>query len=293
MSTDPILEIDDLCVDATTPDGPVRLLDGVSMSIERGEPMGLVGESGSGKSMTLRAIIGLLPRGVTVTRGSIAFRGTDILHAGRGHSYLRSVRGQGISMVFQEPSVALNPIMRVGRQISDAAAERKGLHRKQATTLAVELMDKVGIVDPEQVALKYPFQLSGGMRQRVMIAAAVAQEPDVLLCDEPTTALDVTIQAQVVELFATLQREGHLGLVYVTHDLAVVAQMCTSLSVMHSGVIVERGQLQQVFDYPRDDYTKRLLSATPRVPVHATSPIADHGVDAVPDATRPTSREED
>lgn len=268
----PILEVDSLTVDIDGEAGRRRILDDVSISLEAGEPMGLVGESGSGKSMTLRSILGMLPPGASVVGGEIRFDGRNILTSGPGGRFDQRIRGTGISMVFQEPAIALNPVMKVGRQITDAIAERRGLSKKQAHDLAVELMDRVGITDPDRRARHYPFQLSGGMRQRVMIAAALAQEPQVLLCDEPTTALDVTIQAQVLDLFRTMQRDEGLGLLYVTHDLAVVAQLCSSISVMKDGQIVEHGVLQEVFDDPQEEYTRRLLTATPRI---------DEGVDDV------------
>lgn len=268
----PILEVDSLTVDIDGEAGRRRILDDVSISLEAGEPMGLVGESGSGKSMTLRSILGMLPPGASVVDGEIRFDGRNILTSGPGGRFDQRIRGTGISMVFQEPAIALNPVMKVGRQITDAIAERKGLSKKQAHDLAVELMDRVGITDPDRRARHYPFQLSGGMRQRVMIAAALAQEPRVLLCDEPTTALDVTIQAQVLDLFRTMQQDEGLGLLYVTHDLAVVAQLCSSISVMKDGQIVEHGVLQEVFDDPQEEYTRRLLTATPRI---------DEGVDDV------------
>lgn len=261
----PILEVESLTVDIDGEVGRRRILDDVSITLEAGEPMGLVGESGSGKSMTLRSILGMLPPAATVVEGAIRFRGTDILTSGSGRRFDQRIRGTGISMVFQEPAIALNPVMKVGRQITDAIAERKGLSKRQSHDLAVELMDRVGIADPERRASNYPFQLSGGMRQRVMIAAALAQEPEVLLCDEPTTALDVTIQAQVLDLFRTMQQEKGLGLLYVTHDLAVVAQLCQSISVMKDGAIIEHGVLQKVFDDPSEEYTRRLLRATPRI----------------------------
>lgn len=268
----PILEVDSLTVDIDGEAGRRRILDDVSISLEAGEPMGLVGESGSGKSMTLRSILGMLPPGASVVGGEIRFDGRNILTSGPGGRFDQRIRGTGISMVFQEPAIALNPVMKVGRQITDAIAERRGLSKKQAHDLAVELMDRVGITDPDRRARHYPFQLSGGMRQRVMIAAALAQEPQVLLCDEPTTALDVTIQAQVLDLFRTMQQDEGLGLLYVTHDLAVVAQLCSSISVMKDGQIVEHGVLQEVFDDPQEEYTRRLLTATPRI---------DEGVDDV------------
>lgn len=261
----PILEVDSLTVDIDGEAGRHRILDDVSISLEAGEPMGLVGESGSGKSMTLRSILGMLPPGASVVDGEIRFDGRNILTSGPGGRFDQRIRGTGISMVFQEPAIALNPVMKVGRQITDAIAERRGLSKKQAHDLAVELMDRVGITDPDRRARHYPFQLSGGMRQRVMIAAALAQEPQVLLCDEPTTALDVTIQAQVLDLFRTMQQDEGLGLLYVTHDLAVVAQLCSSISVMKDGQIIEHGVLQEVFDDPQEEYTQRLLTATPRI----------------------------
>ncbi|WAL39635.1 ABC transporter ATP-binding protein [Brevibacterium sp. BRM-1] len=266
MSTEPLLEVSHLTVDITSAQGPRRILDDISLSIAPGEPMGLVGESGSGKSMTLRTILGMLPHGARVVSGEVRYAGHDILTAGVGRGYRSSVRGAGISMVFQEPAIALNPVMRVGQQITDAVAERKRLSRRAAADLAVELLERVGIPDPGRRARAYPFELSGGMRQRVMIAAALAQEPNVLLCDEPTTALDVTIQAQVLDLFRSMQQERGLGLLYVTHDLAVVAQLCTALSVMQGGRIVEQGGLQAIFDDPQHAYTQRLLRSTPRLP---------------------------
>lgn len=261
----PILEVDSLTVDIDGEAGRRRILDDVSISLEAGEPMGLVGESGSGKSMTLRSVLGMLPPGATVVDGEIRFDGRNILSSGPGGRFDQRIRGTGISMVFQEPAIALNPVMKVGRQITDAIAERRGLSKRQAHDLAVELMDRVGIAEPDRRASNYPFQLSGGMRQRVMIAAALAQEPQVLLCDEPTTALDVTIQAQVLDLFRSMQQDEGLGLLYVTHDLAVVAQLCSTISVMKDGQIIEHGVLQDVFDAPQEEYTRRLLTATPRI----------------------------
>lgn len=261
----PLLEVCDLSVEIDVLNGTDRVLDHVNISIQPGEAMALVGESGSGKTMTLKAIMGLLPVNARVVSGDVYFRGRDVLHGGKHHTYLRSIRGQGISMVFQEPSVALNPVLRVGRQITDAIARRGGLSRRDARELAIKSMDQVGIAEPETRVDAYPFQLSGGMRQRVMIAAAVACEPEMLLCDEPTTALDVTVQAQVLALFAQLQKARHLGLLYVTHDLAVVAQLCTSLSVMRRGQILESGELQAIFDDPQHEYTRSLLLATPRI----------------------------
>lgn len=261
----PILEVNDLSVAIGSGDDRKTILDHITLTLRPGEPMGLVGESGSGKSMTLRSVLGMLPIGAHVTSGEIRFRGKDILRSGRRGKYDASVRGAGISMVFQEPAIALNPVMKVGKQITDAVAERKGLNARAARSSAIELMDKVGILDAEHRVNAYPFELSGGMRQRVMIAAAIAQEPEILLCDEPTTALDVTIQAQVIDLFRSMQQERGLGLLYVTHDLAVVAQLCSSISVMKDGQIVEHGNLQSVFDDPQETYTRQLLAATPRI----------------------------
>lgn len=261
---DPILQVDGLSVDI----GPSRILDDVSLAVDAGEPMALVGESGSGKSMTLRSILGMLPDQGRISAGTIRYRGANILTGGKHNGYDNRVRGAGISMVFQEPATALNPVMTVGAQITDAIAERKAMSHRAARALAVELMDRVHITGAAGRADAYPFELSGGMRQRVMIAAALAQEPQVLLCDEPTTALDVTIQAQIIDLFRSMQQERGLGLLYVTHDLAVVAQLCTTIAVMRRGRIIERGRLQQVFDDPQQDYTRQLLEATPRIAAH-------------------------
>ncbi|MTA68091.1 MAG: ATP-binding cassette domain-containing protein, partial [Actinobacteria bacterium] len=239
-------------------------IDNVSFNVAQGHARGLVGESGSGKSLTLRAIMGLLPSNVRVTSGSIKFQGIDLL-ADKG-KYRKSVLGTGISMVFQEPSVALNPVMKIGKQITDSLVEHSDLNRRQARERAIDLMDQVGIRDPEKRVDDFPFQLSGGMKQRVMIAAAIACGPELILCDEPTTALDVTIQAQIIDLFKKLRSELKVSLLYVTHDIGVVAELCDAISVMYSGRIVEQvDDINKVFSNPQHPYTKALLSAIPRI----------------------------
>jgi ABC-type dipeptide/oligopeptide/nickel transport system ATPase component len=258
-----LLKVDGLCVDVTIQGRNYPALRDVSFSVERGEAHGLVGESGSGKSLALRSLMGLLPPNARVVGGAALFNGSD-LFANKGRN-IRKIRGTGISMVFQEPAVALNPIARVGKQISDGIAQRKKLSRKEARDYAIHMMGMVGIPSPELRVDAYPFQLSGGMRQRVMIAASVACEPELILCDEPTTALDVTVQAQVLALFAGLKDELNAGILYVTHDLAVVSELCSTISVLYAGRLVESGSASDVLGNPRQDYTRALLAATPRI----------------------------
>jgi oligopeptide/dipeptide ABC transporter ATP-binding protein len=259
-----LLEVIDLRIAVDLGDREVAAVDGVSFTLAPGEARGLVGESGSGKSLTLRAIMGLLPGNVRVTGGQILFRGRDLL--ADGGQLQQQVRGRGITMIFQEPAVALNPVMRVGEQISDGLVQHRGLGRREARAQAVRLMDLVGIPDPERRINAYPHELSGGLRQRVMIAAGVACEPDLILCDEPTTALDVTVQDQILRLFAHLRDELGAGLLYVTHDLAVVAQLCDSVTVLYSGQVMEDGDdLRSVFARPFHPYTDALIGATPRI----------------------------
>jgi ABC-type dipeptide/oligopeptide/nickel transport system ATPase component len=258
------LQIEGLFVAAKIGEKSYKALDGVTLSVARGEARGLVGESGSGKSLTLRAVIGLLPANLNVTAGAIRFDGRDLL--ADGGKLLHEVRGTGISMVFQEPAVALNPVMKVGRQIVDGVAWRRGLSGRQAKELAVELLAQVGIKDPARWVDAYPHQLSGGMRQRVMIASAIASKPDVIVCDEPTTALDVTIQAQILALFKALKTDLGAGLLYVTHDLGVVAEFCDSLTVTYAGRTVEQSDdLDALIVAPAHPYTRSLLAAVPRI----------------------------
>ena len=217
--------------------GTVRAVDGASFRVERGQALGLVGESGCGKSMTLRAVLGLLPRPAVITGGQVLFEGEDL--AAARPSRLRDLRGKGIAMIFQEPMTALNPVMRVGAQIAEAPLAHLGYGRRRSRERALELMQLVGIPDPRRRADAYPHELSGGMRQRVMIAIALSCEPRLILCDEPTTALDVTIQDQILKLLLKLREELGMSVVFVTHDLAVVAQTCQSLAVMYAGQVVE------------------------------------------------------
>ena len=255
------LEIRDLSVEVESRGSKHLAVDHITILVRKGESHGLVGESGSGKSLTLRSVMGLLSKGARVVSGSITICGTEV-YGPNTPKYDASLRGHGVSMVFQEPAVALNPIMKVGRQIIDAVQEQRHLSASKAKQRAIELMDSVGITDPEDRYNSYPFELSGGMRQRVMIAAAIACQPRVLLCDEPTTALDVTIQQQILEIFSDIQHQG-TALLYVTHDLAVVSQLCSELSVIYQGKIVEEGKLRHIFDEPEHPYTQKLLKSTP------------------------------
>lgn len=240
-----------------------RIVDGVHLSVVQGGSHGLVGESGSGKTITLRAMMGLLPAGLRVTSGKLYLEGREYDLADPSHTL--ALRGQVLSMVFQEPAVALNPLMTVGKQISDGAESLNDVSAAEGRKLALKLLQQVGIADPERTAEDYPAQLSGGMRQRAMIAAAVAARPKVLLCDEPTTALDVTVQRQVVDLLEQLRRQTNVTLIYVSHDLALVSEMCESISVMRSGRILEENPVERLFEDPKTDYTRKLISATPRL----------------------------
>jgi oligopeptide/dipeptide ABC transporter ATP-binding protein len=256
-----ILEVRDLHVQIATRRGVVRAVDGVSLEVPRGEAVGLVGESGSGKSMTLRAMLGVLPPEARVTSGQILLDGVDLVPL--GNSQLNRIRGPKMSMIFQEPMSALNPVMRVGRQIAEGPEVHLGYSRSRAAERALELMRRVGIPDPERRFRAYPHEFSGGMRQRVMIAIALACDPEIILCDEPTTALDVTIQDQILRLLARLCRETGVSLVFVTHDLPVVAQVCQHLAVMYGGQIVERGDVRDVLLDPRHPYTLGLVRSAP------------------------------
>jgi oligopeptide/dipeptide ABC transporter ATP-binding protein len=257
----PILEVRDLHVRIATRRGVVRAVDGVSFDVSRGEAVGLVGESGSGKSMTLRAILGVLPPEARATAGQVVLDGTDLLQLNQAS--LNRMRGPKISMIFQEPMSALNPVMRVGWQIAEGPQVHLGYNRSRAAERALELMRRVGIPDPERRFRAYPHEFSGGMRQRVMIAIALACEPEIILCDEPTTALDVTIQDQILRLLARLCRESGVSLVFVTHDLPVVAQICQQIAVMYGGQLVERGDVRDVLLDPRHPYTLGLVRSAP------------------------------
>jgi oligopeptide/dipeptide ABC transporter ATP-binding protein len=261
MSAPPVLEVRNLHVRIATRRGVVRAVDGVSFEVPRGEAVGLVGESGSGKSMTLRAILGVLPPEARATSGQILLDGADLLTL--SHADLNRLRGPKLSMIFQEPMSALNPVMRVGWQIAEGPQVHLGYNRARAAERALELMRRVGIPDPERRFRAYPHEFSGGMRQRVMIAIALSCEPEIILCDEPTTALDVTIQDQILRLLARLCRESGVSLVFVTHDLPVVAQICQQVAVMYGGQLVERGDVREVLLDPRHPYTLGLVRSAP------------------------------
>ena len=261
--SDSVLEINDLHVDITSSRGTVQAVRGVSLSLAASEFLGIVGESGSGKSTLLRAVLGLLPPQARIVRGEIIFKGKPF--AGPATSRLQELRGRSIGMVFQEPLTALNPVMKVGDQIAEAPQWELGYTRRRARERALELMRRVGIPDPDRRYHAYPHQLSGGLRQRILIAMALSAEPEVLLCDEPTTALDVTIQDQILKLLQNLSQERNLSIIYVTHDLAVVAQLCQRVAVMYAGRLVEQGAVEAVFRTPRHPYTAGLLAALPDV----------------------------
>jgi peptide/nickel transport system ATP-binding protein len=259
-----LLEVQDLRVRFSRKGGPTTTaVDGVSFSVDAGEVVGLVGESGCGKSVTSLAVMGLLPqRGTTVT-GSVRFDGTDLLTLSPGQLARR--RGKDLAMVFQDPMTSLNPVLTLGRQLTEVLRTHTGMDRSAAKKEAVELLGRVGIPDPRRRAGEYPHQLSGGMRQRVLIAIALACRPRLIIADEPTTALDVTIQAQVLDLLTTLVRESGTAMVLITHDLGVVAGTCDRVNVLYAGRVVEQAGKRELFAEPRHRYTTGLLNAVPRV----------------------------
>lgn len=258
-----LLEVDNLVTQFKTDEGPFNVVDKISFHIGQGETVGLVGESGSGKSITSLSILGLIKPPGRVVQGRIKFQGENLLD--KSKKQLRNIRGRDISMIFQEPMTSLNPVLTVGEQIAETVRLHQGLDRKSAKERAVEMLKKVGIPMPETRINQYPHELSGGMRQRVMIAIALSCDPKLLIADEPTTALDVTIQAQILELMKRLNEEVGMGVLLVTHDLGVVAEMCERVLVMYAGKIVEQASAKDLFKEPLHPYTQSLLKSIPRI----------------------------
>ena len=266
MSTQTLLEVEDLQVEFRTRSGPVRVLDGVSFSLAEGETLCIVGESGCGKSMTALAIIGLVPSPPgRVCGGAVRLRGENLLEASVAR--MRAVRGNEISMIFQEPMTSLNPVFTVGDQIAEVVMLHEQVSRREARERAVQMLRAVHIPAPERRIGEYPHQLSGGMRQRVMIAIALACRPGVLIADEPTTALDVTVQAQMFDLLRELRERTGTAIVFITHDMGVVAEMADRVAVMYAGRIVETGSVDRMLEGPRHPYTQGLIACVPHLEV--------------------------
>ncbi|WP_033311114.1 ABC transporter ATP-binding protein [Streptomyces iakyrus] len=260
----PLLEVRDLHVEFHTRDGVAKAVNGVNYSVAAGETLAVLGESGSGKSVTAQAIMGILdmPPG-RIPKGEILFRGQDMLKMSAEER--RRIRGSKIAMIFQDALSSLNPVLSVGYQLSEMFRVHQGMSKKDAKAKAIELMDRVKIPAAAARVNDYPHQFSGGMRQRIMIAMALALEPDLIIADEPTTALDVTVQAQVMDLLAELQREYNMGLILITHDLGVVADVADKIAVMYAGRIVERAPVHELYKRPAHPYTKGLLDSIPRL----------------------------
>jgi peptide/nickel transport system ATP-binding protein len=282
--TKPLLSVEDLRVSFHGQDGRVnRAVDGVSFAVERQKTLGIVGESGCGKSVTALAIMGLLPRGGAEVSGVVGFDGRDLLK--EPERALRDLRGDRLAMIFQEPMTSLNPSYTVGDQITEAIVRHRDLSRKDAEARAIEMLRRVRIPTPEARFHDYPHKLSGGMRQRVMIAMALALDPQLLIADEPTTALDVTIQAQILGLMRQLKEESGTAIVLITHDLGVVAEVCDEVVVMYAGQVVERAKVEDLFAFPQHPYTVGLLGSLPRLDTRRPRLTAIEG--AVPNMAAP------
>ena len=266
-----ILQIRDLRVTFNTQLGELRAVRGIDVDVAPGEILGVVGESGSGKSVSFLAAMGLLPKSATIT-GSVKLDGVELIGAGR--KAIRSVRGKSLAMVFQDPLSALNPVHRVGDQIVEMIQSHQDMNTHDAEKKAVELLEIVGIPQPDERARQYPHEFSGGMRQRVVIAMAIANNPKVLIADEPTTALDVTVQAQILEVIQRVQQTFGTAVVLITHDLGVIARVADSVNVMYAGRNVESGSVQSIFDHPSHPYTRGLLSSLPHEGIERLQPIA-------------------
>jgi oligopeptide/dipeptide ABC transporter ATP-binding protein len=269
--TTPVLQIRDLKVTFTTPLGPLVAVRGIDLDVKAGEMLAVVGESGSGKSVSFLAAMGLLPKTATV-EGSVVLDGQQLV--GASPKLMRSVRGRLMSMIFQDPLSALNPVHRIGAQISEMLRAHQPMSERAARARAVELLEIVGIPQPGDRAMQYPHEFSGGMRQRVVIAMAIANSPKVLIADEPTTALDVTVQAQILEVIQKVQAQFGTAVVLITHDLGVVARVCERVNVMYAGRVVERAAINDIFDVPTHPYTRGLLASLPQAGMERLVPIA-------------------
>jgi oligopeptide/dipeptide ABC transporter ATP-binding protein len=259
----PLLHVENLKTHFFTLDGTVKAVDGVTFDVGHGETLGIVGESGCGKSITSLSVMRLIERPGRIVDGKLLLNGDDLLM--RSDEEMRNIRGDQVSMIFQEPMTSLNPVFTCGSQIAEAVQQHTAVSQREAWDRAVEMLSLVGIPDPKQRAREYPHQLSGGMRQRVMIAMALSTNPDLLIADEPTTALDVTIQAQILELMRDLREKNRMAIMLITHDLGVVAEMADHVVVMYSGKVVERGEVRAIYGESHHPYTKGLLHSIPRL----------------------------
>ena len=259
--SEPLLKVRDLHTSFFTPAGEVKAVNGVSFNLDRGKVLGIVGESGSGKSVTAYSIMQILASTGKIVSGSIKLDGQELV--GAGESVMKTIRGNKISIIFQDPMTSLNPTYTIGHQLVEAIMLHTDRNKEQAKERALEMLRLVNVNEPEKRLKQYPFEHSGGMRQRVMIAMALACEPDILIADEPTTALDVTIQAQILELMRSLQEELGMAIIMITHDLGVVAQMCDEVIVMYAGSICEQGTAEEIFYNPKHEYTKGLMHSIP------------------------------
>lgn len=282
--TSSLLEVSNLSICFDTDDGTLEAIDNISFDIQAGETVGLVGESGCGKSVTAHAIMRLLPQPMgAISHGSIKFNGDDL--SSQSLAEMESIRGSAIGMVFQEPMTALNPVQTIGKQISESLILHLNLSIPQALQASIDILQRVGVPSPELRVIEYPHQLSGGMRQRVVIAIALACKPSLLIADEPTTALDVTIQAQILRLIRDLQNEMKMAVLLITHDLGIVAETCDRVLVMYAGRIVESGTITQIFDNPAHPYTQGLLNSIPRLatPSKSRLPVISGQVPSIRD----------
>ena len=262
MKNDTILSVENLTISFRTINGMVRAVRGISFDLKRGETVAIVGESGSGKSVSIKAIMGILAGNAVVDSGTIMYEGHDLLKTNEKEYH--KIRGSKIGLIFQDPLSALNPIMRIGNQLTETIKlNDPKITKAEARKRAIELMESVGIPEADKRIDQYPFQFSGGMRQRIVIAIALARDPEVLICDEPTTALDVTVQARILELINDIKRKRNLSVIFITHDMGVVANIADRINVMYAGKIVEKGTAEEIFYEPAHPYTQALLAAMP------------------------------
>ncbi|MBR0373112.1 MAG: ABC transporter ATP-binding protein [Mogibacterium sp.] len=264
MGSEKVLEVKDLCVEFKTVEGTVKAVNHLTYSLDKGEKLGIVGESGSGKSVSTLAIMRLIPNPPgEITSGQILYNGKDLVK--ESEREMQKIRGNDISMIFQEPMTSLNPIIRCGKQIAEALELHQGMNKKEAMAAAIDMMKAVGIANPEVRAMGYPHQMSGGMRQRIMIAMALACRPQILIADEPTTALDVTIQAQILDLIREMNETLGTSVLFITHDLGVISELCDTVIVMYMGHILEQAPVAELFEDPKHPYTQGLMDAIPGI----------------------------